>query len=69
MLGHKIMTKPLWNEFGRLIQLKHTMYKARKIQIHKNIYPAKVQAQSPQPGARKNDRSCGSDADKQKMRA
>ena len=52
-LGYKIMTKPLWNEFGQFIQLNHTMYKVRKIQIHKNINPAKVREHSPQPGARK----------------
>ena len=63
------MTKPLWNEFGQLIQLKHTMYKIRKIKIHKNINSAKVRAHSPQPGARKNDRSCGSGADEQKVTA
>ena len=52
-LGYKIMTKPLWNEFGQFIQSNHTMYKVRKIQIHKNINPAKVRAHSSQPGARK----------------
>ena len=53
LLGYKIMTNPLWDEFGQFIRLNHTMYKVRKIQIDKNINPAKVRAHSPQPGARK----------------
>ena len=45
LLGYKIITNPLRDEFGQFIQLNHTMYKVRKLQIHKNINPAKLGAQ------------------------
>ena len=43
LLGYPIMTIPFWDKFGhksgRLFHLR--IYQARKVQIHKKIYPSK----------------------------
>ena len=42
LLGYPIMTIPVWDKFGhKSAGLFHLNIQARKIQIHKKIYPSK----------------------------
>ena len=42
LLGYPIMTIPVWDKFGHKSgRLFHLNIQARKIQIHKKIYPSK----------------------------